>query len=150
MRVYSVLWNIFLHIVSLLQSAESTAGELPENVPKNRYKDILPYDVSACGTQNDYSELPLIWTPEMRPPLYWGHFKMYQSMLPDANLPLKWGHPSNQDTLTGPKGGRIRGSPLYWWSKWLVACLSVCDDVIVYMFTCLWQCIYLFVISVVM
>ncbi len=23
------------------------------------------------------------------------------------------GHPSNQDTLTGPKGGRIRGSPLY-------------------------------------
>ncbi len=58
-----------------------------------------------------YSELPLIWTPEMRPPLYSGHFKTSQSMLPSANLPLKWGHPSNQDTLTGPKGGRIRGSP---------------------------------------
>ncbi len=36
-----------------------------------------------------YSELPLIWTPEMRPPLYSGHFKMFQSMLPSANLPLK-------------------------------------------------------------
>ncbi len=34
----------------------------------------------------EYSELPLIWTPEMRPPL---HFKMSQSMLPSANLPLK-------------------------------------------------------------
>ncbi len=44
----------------------------------------------------------------MRPPLYSGHFKMSQSV-----LPLKCGHPSNQDTLTGPKGGRIRGSPLY-------------------------------------
>ncbi len=51
-----------------------------------------------------YSELPLIWTPEMRPPLCSGHFKMSQSMLPSANPPLKWGHPSNQDTLTGPKG----------------------------------------------
>ncbi len=31
-----------------------------------------------------YSELPLIWTPEMRPPLYSGHFKMSQSMLPSG------------------------------------------------------------------
>ncbi len=54
-----------------------------------------------------YSKLPLIWTPEMRPPLYSGHFKMSQSVLPSANSPLKCGHPSNQDTLTGPKGGRI-------------------------------------------
>ncbi len=38
---------------------------------------------------------------------------MSQSMIPSANSSLKWGHPSNQDTLTGPKGGRIRGSPLY-------------------------------------
>ncbi len=56
------------------------------------------------STGKVYSELPLIWTPEMRPPLYWGHFKMSQSMLPSANSPLKWGHPSNQDTLPGPKG----------------------------------------------
>ncbi len=35
------------------------------------------------------SELPLIWTPEMRPPLYSGHFKMSQSKLPSANSPLK-------------------------------------------------------------
>ncbi len=32
-----------------------------------------------------YSELPLIWTPEMRPPLYSDHFKMSQSMLPSTN-----------------------------------------------------------------
>ena len=28
------------------QNAESSFGELPENIPRNRYKDILPYDVS--------------------------------------------------------------------------------------------------------
>ncbi len=38
---------------------------------------------------------------------------MYQSVLPSANSPLKLGHLSNQDTLTGPKGGWIRESPLY-------------------------------------
>ncbi len=36
------------------------------------------------------------------------------SMLHSANSPLKQGHPSNQDALIGPKGGRIRGSPLYY------------------------------------
>ncbi len=41
----------------------------------------------CCAFQ--YSELPLIWTPEMSPLLYSGHFKMSQSMLPSANLPLK-------------------------------------------------------------
>ncbi len=56
-----------------------------------------------------FSELPLIWTPEMRPPLYWSHFEMSQSMLPSANPPLKWGHPFNQDILTGPKGGGLEG-----------------------------------------
>ncbi len=36
--------------------------------------------------------------------------KMSQSM----KLYLKWGHFSNQDTLISrPKGGRIRGSPLF-------------------------------------
>ena len=28
-------------------------------------------------------------------------------------LPLKWGNPSSQDSLIGPKGGQIRGSPLF-------------------------------------
>ncbi len=67
------------------------------------------------STQVVYSELPPIWTPEMRPPLYSGHFKMSQSMFPSANSPLKCGHPSNQDTLTGPKGGQIRGSHCTAW-----------------------------------
>ncbi len=56
----------------------------------------------------DYSEPPLIRTPEMRPTPV---LRPLQSMLLSANPPLKWGHPSNQDTLTGPKGGQIRGSP---------------------------------------
>ena len=59
-----------------------------------------------------YSELPLM-SPEMWPPLYSGHFEKSQSMLYSTNSPLKWGHPSNQDTLTGPKGGQIRGTSLY-------------------------------------
>ncbi len=56
----------------------------------------------------------ILWTPSNLDPLNEAtpRFKMSQSMLPIANSPLKWGHPSNQDTLTGPKGGRIRGSPL--------------------------------------
>ncbi len=33
------------------------------------------------------------------------------------------GHPSNQDTLTGPKGGRIRGSPLHY--VFASVCLSI-------------------------
>ena len=45
-----------------------------------------------------------IWTPEMWQPLYSGHFEM----LYNTNPPLKWGHHSNQDTLTGPKGGQIK------------------------------------------
>ncbi len=98
------------------------------NVPK--YASGTKHWISICSI---YSELPLIWTPEMRPPLYSSHFKMSQSMIPSANSPLKneatplirtlWLVPrvaglegvqcTNQDTLTGPKGGRIRGNPLY-------------------------------------
>ncbi len=51
-----------------------------------------------------YSELSLslMWTTEMRPPLYSGHFNnMSQSMLLSANSSLEWGHLFNQDTLTG-------------------------------------------------
>ena len=51
-----------------------------------------------------YSELPLIRTPEMWPPLYSGHSEESQSITPEM---------SNQDTSTGPKGGQIRGSSLY-------------------------------------
>ncbi len=57
-----------------------------------------------------HSELPLILTPEMRPPLYSGHFKMSKST---PEMSPSNPHSSNQDTLTGPKGGRIRESPLY-------------------------------------
>ncbi len=60
-----------------------------------------------------YSELPLIWTPEMRPPLYSGHFKMSQSMLPSGNLPLKWGHPSNQQV---PRVAGLEGVHCRWYS----------------------------------
>ncbi len=48
----------------------------------------------------------------MRPPLIGATSKnvpKYASYY-SVNLSLKWGHPSNQDTLTGPKGGWIRGS----------------------------------------
>ncbi len=45
-----------------------------------------------------YSELPLIWTPEMQ----------LLNVLPSVNLLCHLS--SNQDTLTGPKGGRIRES----------------------------------------
>ena len=31
----------------------------------------------------------------------------------NTNSPLKCGHPTNQDTLTGPKGGLISGSLLW-------------------------------------
>ncbi len=50
-------------------------------------------------------------TPEMRPPLYWGCFKLSQCMLHSANSPPEMRPPL--DTLTGPKGGQIiaRGSP---------------------------------------
>ena len=37
-----------------------------------------------------------------------------ESWLWCTNAFLKWGHPSNHDTLTGPKGGWIRGSQLYY------------------------------------
>ncbi len=46
----------------------------------------------------------------MWPPLYSGHF---ESMLFNTNSPMKYGHPSNKDTFTCPKGGLFRGVPLY-------------------------------------
>ncbi len=39
-----------------------------------------------------------IWTPKVRPRL----------KCPN-DLPLKWGQPSNQDTLAVPNGGRLEG-----------------------------------------
>ncbi len=56
-----------------------------------------------------YSELPLIWTPEMKSPLSWECPRVCFLV---QNSPLKWGHPSNRDTLTGPVGGRIEG--IHW------------------------------------
>ena len=29
-----------------LQEADTSAGQLPENIGKNRYRDVLPYEVS--------------------------------------------------------------------------------------------------------
>ena len=32
-------------MTSSIQNSDINAGQLPENIPKNRYKDILPYEV---------------------------------------------------------------------------------------------------------
>ena len=38
-------------IYIIIQSADLTSGSAPGNVQKNRYKDILPYEVSClCNT----------------------------------------------------------------------------------------------------
>ncbi len=36
-----------------------------------------------------YSELRLVWAPEMRPPLYSGYFEMSKGVLSSTNSPLK-------------------------------------------------------------
>ena len=38
----------------------------------------------------------------MLPPLYSGHFEKSQNNF-NSRFPLKWGHPSSQDSLIGPK-----------------------------------------------
>ena len=56
---------------------------------------------------SECSEL-LYWTPSNLDPWneYSGHFEKSQKCACNTKvLPLKCGHPSNQDTLTGPKGG---------------------------------------------
>ena len=32
----------------MLQGGDTSAGQLPENIGKNRYRDVLPYEVSTC------------------------------------------------------------------------------------------------------
>ena len=63
---------------------------------------------------NNYSELPLIWTPKMWPPLLFRPLRKVPKLgfiiQIQYKFPLKWGHPY---TLIGPKGGQIRGSPPY-------------------------------------
>ncbi len=57
------------------------------------------------------SGLPLI----MATPLYLGgvlYSEVHLDVVPRV-AGLEGVHCTNQDTLTGPKGGRIRGSPLY-------------------------------------
>ena len=72
-----------------------------------------------CNDMLHNSELPLIWTPEMWPPCIQATLKSpkigFTIQIQYNPPPLKWGHPSNQDTLIGPKGGRIRGSSLYYY-----------------------------------
>ena len=38
------------HLIPILQDSDINAGQLPENIPKNRYKDILPYEVGLVYT----------------------------------------------------------------------------------------------------
>ncbi len=55
--------------------------------------DLMPTDYTSC----------LQWTPSNLDP--WNEatpvLRPLQNVPRDANPPLKWGHPSNQDTLTG-------------------------------------------------
>ncbi len=62
------------------------------------HSSINPWHLPTC-TWGNYSEPPQIWTPEMRPPLYWGHFKVSQSMLSSANSPSTLAHISQANTL---------------------------------------------------
>ena len=32
--------------ICMLQGGDTSAGQLPENIGKNRYRDVLPYEVS--------------------------------------------------------------------------------------------------------
>ncbi len=109
-------WSIFLQSGSWLISPIISAfrGGSPfcclacrcslEGVQAGPLSSVVALSSCTWSLGGTYSELPLIWTPEMRPPLYSGHFKRSQSMLPSANLPLKWGHPSNQDTFDWSQG----------------------------------------------
>ena len=36
----------------MLQGGDTSAGQLPENIGKNRYRDVLPYEVSKCWLIN--------------------------------------------------------------------------------------------------
>ena len=61
-----------------------------------------------------YSELPLIWTPEMRPPLYSGHLESTSQIFAFVYIsiqskPLKCGHLTNQATFSGPEVAGIEG-----------------------------------------
>ncbi len=43
---------------------------------KDQCQGLRGGERNGKGQEKEYSKLPLIWTPEMRPPLYWGHFKV--------------------------------------------------------------------------
>ena len=49
-----------------------------------------------------------------------------------SSVRFKGDHPSNQDTLTGPKGGQIRRSPLIRDSDWSKGGLRVTKSTVIY------------------
>ena len=63
--------------------------------PSDKTLTLVPWLLCAhactCSRENFilYSELPLIRTPEMWPPLYSGHSEKSQSMLYSTHSPLK-------------------------------------------------------------
>ena len=48
MPILSVINKAVLH----LQDGDTNAGQLPENIGKNRYRDVLPYEVRTCMTEH--------------------------------------------------------------------------------------------------
>ncbi len=88
--------DFIVDIVQGLLQLKWTMDYLEWLINSNHCKCYLPHVIFGL---TDYSELPLIWTPEMRPPLYSDLFKMSQN----TKSTLKWGHPSNQDSWTGPR-----------------------------------------------
>ena len=74
--------------------SEAYTSELLTTMHMNDAEMLYLQKVDILGcliSRADYSasELPLIRTPEMWPPLYSGHFENAQSMLYSTNSPLK-------------------------------------------------------------
>ena len=63
-------------------------GGVDPLLPMKEVVLFLVFEWKFRGPHN-YSELPLIRTPEMWPPLYSGHFETSQSMLYSTDSPLK-------------------------------------------------------------
>ena len=79
-------------LMQFLNKAKVTKNTISEKVCSFIRGSRLVSDTMNSG--------PLEATPVSRP---LGNVPTY------VYLPLRWGHPSNQDTLTDPKGGRIKG-----------------------------------------
>ena len=91
--------------------------------------------LSVYSHNRQYSELPLIWTPEMWPPLYSDQYGKSRNTFCRTNWPLKCGHPSNQTTFPGPNSGRIRGSPL----NTYVYCREINKPLLIWTLALIWN-----------